>query len=148
MQPILPFLGAGLVALGCATPATQSPTLNAVLLETCAPSDGPAVTLFLTEQAAVDSYPSPPYLAISVYRPLRQILGRRFDLSPDAPGPGSGQACGAGGTCAPAPGATIAFGGMNADSTIGVTYRLDAADGRVLSGAVRARLSPVPRRCL
>jgi len=146
-QRALSLLGAGLLALGCTTSATQSPTLNAMLLETCAPWDGPAVALFLTEQAAVDSYPSSPYSSITVYQSLAELLGRRFDLGPDTPNLGSGSVCPATGECATAPVAMIAFGGLNPDSTIGVTYRLEAADGRVLSGAAQARLSPIPRRC-
>ena len=139
---------AGLVVLGCATPGPQAPILNAVLVETCAPWDGPAVALFLTEQPAVDSYPSPPYSAIVVYRGLSQLLGRRFEVGPDTPNLGSGQACPAAGSCAPAPGATIAFGGLNPDRTVGVTYRLEVAGRPVLTGRARARLSPMPRRCL
>ena len=146
MRPSLPIVG--LVALGCATPLPQGPTLNAVLVETCAPWDGPAVALFLTERAAVDSYPSPPYSAITVYRSLPQLLGRRFEVSPDTPNLGSGQACPAADGCAPVPGATIAFGGLNPDRTVGVTYRLEVAGRPVLTGRTRARLSPIPRRCL
>jgi hypothetical protein len=138
----------GLVALGCATPATPGPTLNTVLVETCAPWDGPAVALFLTEHAAVDSYPSPPYSAITVYRSLPQLLGRRFEVGPDTPNLGSGQVCPGAGSCTPAPGATIAFGGLNPDGTVGVIYRLEVAGGPVQTGRVRARLSPMPRRCL
>ena len=146
MRQSLPIVG--LVVLGCATPLPQGPTLNAVLVETCAPWDGPAVALFLTERAAVDSYPSPPYSAITVYRSLPQLLGRRFEVGPDTPNLGSGQACPATGNCAPGRGASIAFGGLNPDRTVGVAYRLEVAGRPVLTGRVRARLSPMPRRCL
>jgi hypothetical protein len=146
MRPSLPIVG--LVALGCATPLPQGPTLNAVLVETCAPWDGPAVALFLTEQPAVDSYPAPPYREITLYHRLPQLLGRRFEVGPDTPNLGSGQSCPAAGDCAPVPSATIAFGGLNPDGTIGVIYRLEVAGGPVQAGRARARLSPVPRRCL
>lgn len=146
MRPSLPIVG--LVVLGCATPLPQAPILNAVLVETCAPWDGAAVALFLTERAAVDSYPSPPYSAITVYRDLPKLLGRRFEVGRDTPNLGSGHACPATGPCVPAPGASIAFGGLNPDGTIEVTYRLEASGGAVLTGRARARLSPIPRRCL
>lgn len=146
MRPSLPI--AGLVVLGCATPLPQGTTLNAVLVETCAPWDGAAVALFLTERAAVDSYPAPPYSSITVYRSLPQLLGRRFEVGPDTPNLGSGHACPETGACVPVPGASIAFGGLNPDGTIEVTYRLEASGGPVLTGRARARLSPNPRRCL
>ena len=137
----------GLFALGCASPDMVDPSLNGALVQTCAPWDGPAVALFLTDQPAVATYPSAPYSSIVVYRSLSAALGKRFDIGPEAQNVGYAQSCPVGGECQPARGAWVSFGGFNADSTVQVEYRIDMTTARVMRGSVRARFHPTAALC-
>ena len=137
----------GLLALGCTTPDMVDPSLNGALVQTCAPWDGPAVALFLTDQPAVATYPSAPYSSIVVYRSVSDVLGKRFDVSPETQNVGYAQICPSGGECQPARGAWVSFGAFNADSTVRVEYRIDMAPDRVMRGKARARFHPTAALC-
>ena len=138
---------ASLLVIACASSDVAGPGPNAALVQTCAPWDGAAVALFLTDQPSVPTYPTAPYTEITVYHGVSQITGRRFDVGPDTPSTGFAQECPQTGACAPARTASVAFGELNADSTIAVSYRLESASGRVLRGEVRPRLSPMAALC-
>jgi hypothetical protein len=138
---------AGMIALACTAPESLGPGLNAALVQTCAPWDGPAVALFLTDQPAVATYPTPPYSAITVYKGVSEVMGRHFTVSPDSQNVGYANACPAVGDCQPARSASVTFHQLDADSTVEVEYRIDFALNRIVSGRVRARLHPAAGFC-
>jgi hypothetical protein len=138
---------AGLLVISCQASETMRPAPYAALVETCAPWDGAAITVFLTEQPTAEPFPPAPYSAISVYRSLAEVLGRRFELTEATGSLGAGQVCPSTGACYPARGVAISFQGLNPDSTVGLTYRLEASPGQVTGGRVRARLSALRRLC-
>ena len=137
----------GLIALACQAPRTLAPTLNAALVPTCAPWDGPAIALFLTEQPAVATHPQPPYWSITVYRSISDIVGQDFVVSAETQNLGQGQVCPSVGECYPAPMASVSFREFNADSTVEVTYRIELTSDSVITGRGRARLHPASGRC-
>ncbi|HEY9384057.1 MAG TPA: hypothetical protein VIP80_11155 [Gemmatimonadales bacterium] len=136
-----------LAPLACQAPQSVDESPSAALLQTCAPWDGPAVSLFLTDSPGASTYPAPPYRAITIYRDLNEVLGERFEVTATTPQVGIAQDCASAGRCAPVLGAAVQFGGLGADSTILVTYRFQRAAGRVQSGIVKARLYPQARMC-
>ena len=137
----------GLIALACQTTQPLSPPLNAALVQTCAPFDGPAIALFLTDQPAVATYPQPPYSGITIYRSVSEVLDRQFDVSPATQNLGSAQICPATGECQTAKAASVTFRGLAADSTVEVTYRLEPTSGKPITGQGRARLHPAAGMC-
>jgi hypothetical protein len=137
----------GLLALACTAPESLPSAPNAALVQTCAPWDGPAVALFLTDQPAVATYPSAPYAAIMVYRSISAVVGHHFDVSPESQNLGQAQICPAVGECQPANGASVSFRELRADSTVEVEYRLDLAPNRVMTGKGRARFYPTAALC-
>jgi len=138
---------AGLVILACETPSDVAPPPYAALLQTCAPWDGPAVALFLTDVPAAASYPPPPYSAITIHRGIAAVLGHGFEVGSETRELGFGQICPADDECRPARSASITFSGMNADSTVQVAYRFELAQGGILKGKARARFHPEPALC-
>ena len=136
----------GFLVLACEAPSERVPPPYATLVQTCAPWDGPAVALFLTDQPAV-GYPPPPYHAIMVYRGVSEVLGHRFDVGTETQNLGSAQVCLVNTECRQAGSAAITFGGMGADSTVQVTYRLDLGPDGSLKGKALARLHPAPALC-
>ena len=149
-MPLLGSLRPGLASLlfvACASSDVAGPGPNAALVQTCAPWDGAAVALFLTDQPPVPTYPTAPYTEITLYHGVSEITSRRFEIGPETPNTGFAQECPQAGVCVPARAASVAFGELNADSTIAVSYRLESASGRVVRGEVRPRLSPMAARC-
>jgi hypothetical protein len=137
----------GLLALACLPQETRDPAPNVALVQTCAPWDGPAIALFVTDQPAVATYPSPPYSSITIYRSVSEVLNRSFEVGVTTQNVGSGGVCPAMGECTPARTATVSFGGLEADSTVAVTYRIEASPDRVIAGKGRARLNPAHEMC-
>ena len=54
---------------------------HATVTSTCAPNDGPAVTIYLSAAAAGTLEPSTPYLRIAVWQPLNALSGRSWSLA-------------------------------------------------------------------
>lgn len=136
----------GLIGLACQAP-TADAHLNAALVTTCAPWDGAAVALFLTERPAVAAFPDPPYWGITVYKSMADVQGHQFDVSPESQNVGYGQVCPAVGDCYPARAASVRFGNLAPDSVVDVTYRMELTPGAVLRGTALARLYRMPGRC-
>jgi hypothetical protein len=136
-----------LAPLACQAPQSVDESPSATLLQTCAPWDGPAVSLFLTDSPAVSTYPAPPYRSITIYRDVSEVLGEQFEVTAITQQVGIAQDCASAGRCTPVVGAAVRFGGLGADSTILVTYRFQRAGGGVQSGIVKARLYPQARLC-
>ena len=138
------------VAAGCQPMRTDEGSAAGFtsLVQTCAPWDGPAVTLFLADHPPGTGYPTPPYSSISIYKSVSGIEGRSFEVSPTTQSIGIGQVCPAEGRCAPSGRASLRFGHMAADSTIEVRYYLEESPGGAIrSGSARTRLLLSPGFC-
>lgn len=136
-----------LAPLACQASQSVDESPSAALLQTCAPWDGPAVSLFLTDSPAVSTYPAPPYRSITIYRDVAELLGKRFEVTATTQQIGIAQDCPSAGRCTSVLAAAVQFGGLRADSTILVTYRFERAPGGVQNGIVKARLYPQARMC-
>lgn len=136
-----------LAPLACRVPQSIDDSPNAALIRTCAPWDGPAASLFLTDRPAVPTYPTPPYRSITIYRDVTELVGQRFEVTATTQQVGIAQDCPSAGSCTSALGATVQFRGLSADSTMLVTYRFESVPGEVQNGSVRARVYPRAGMC-
>lgn len=68
-------------------------------------------------------------------------LGACLVMACGASGPGAAPSDG------PGDAAWVSFGGLETDSTIAVTYRVEVSSGRLLRGRARARLHPRSMFC-
>lgn len=135
------------LSAACTASEPTNDTRFAALVQTCAPWDGPAVSLFLTDGAAAPGYPTAPYSAITIYKNVSQLEGKQFSVTSGTMNLGSAEDCPRVGQCAQVAGASVRFGTLAADSTMTVTYLLDLGGGRVLRGAVQPRVYPPPGFC-
>ena len=143
-------LGMALCALsagGCISDGIPTPAFHASLHETCAPTDGPAMTLYLTEQPVATSTPERPYTSVSVYHTAAALAGKRFTISSGSLGIGVAQDCPAQGDCTSPPSVTVTFGDLHADSTIAVTYKVTRNGGQLVAGSTVAKIQPGHRIC-
>jgi len=136
-----------LVAGGCNGSDGPGDVRNAALLQTCGPTDGPAVTLFLTEQPASAEWPERPYSAITVYRDIAGVAGKRFDVSATSGSVGQGFVCPETGDCETASSASVTFGQLASDSTIAAEFRVSLAGNEIVRGSARARYHPLSQLC-
>jgi hypothetical protein len=137
---------AGLAMVACNGDNIPVRDQNAALLQSCGPTDGPAVTLVLTDQPASAEWPAPPYSAITVYRALGDVVGRHFDFNQTITSGGQAFVCPAVGDCEAATSASVTFGTFKADSTIAASYRIVAPSGS-LRGSALARYHPLSMLC-
>ncbi len=71
------------MGLGCRSDATVAPPAGlpyAVASRSCAPTDGPAVTIVLMAERVQSSAPAVPSLSLHVWHPLESLRGRTFSL--------------------------------------------------------------------
>ncbi len=129
------------LAPACQTEGPAQPALYARLARSCAPFDGPAVTLYLSDHPIEAAVPSPPYRMISVYRAVDDVLGHSFTLENSAQ-LGSASNCVTESDCRPSVTTSVSFGALGSDSIVKVSYRFDT-----LSGSVSPRLDPTPAFC-
>lgn len=98
----------GWLAPACQTEEPPQPSVYATLTRSCAPFDGPAVTLYLSEHPIEGAVPAPPYDMISVYRGLGEVLGQSILV--ESTQVGSAVKCLSASDCRPYSGAVIKFG--------------------------------------
>ena len=133
------------LAPACETESPPQPSVYATLTRSCAPFDGPAVTLYLSEHPIEGVVPAPPYNMISVYRGLDAVLGQSILV--ESTQAGSAVKCLSASDCRPYSGAVIKFGALRSDSTISVNYRIFLSAESELSGSVFPKLDPAPALC-
>ena len=129
------------LAPACETETPPQPSVYASLTRSCAPFDGPAVTLYLSEHPIEGAVPAPPYDMISVYRGLDEVLGQSILVTTQV---GSAVKCLSASDCRPYSGAVIKFGALRSDSTISVNYRIFLSAESELSGSLSPKLDPAP----
>lgn len=54
---------------------------HAVAVRSCAPNDGPAVTIYLSSDEVETSEPSPPYLRLAIWQPVGVLANRTWSLA-------------------------------------------------------------------
>ena len=134
------------LAPACETEEPPQPPVYASLRRSCAPFDGPAVTLYLSDHPIDGAVPAPPYDMISVYRGLDAVFGQSILV--ESSQVGSAAKCLSGSECRPyIGGAVIKFGALRSDSTIAVSYRIFLSAENELSGSVYPKLDPAPALC-
>lgn len=122
---------------GCAAGADGAPGVEWPYAEAradCAPWDGPATTIILSESPIGDSLPG-AYLEISVYRSLTRVAGRT-SIEGEPASTMSARMCQGNTPCIAADAGWVDL--TEADSTLVGRYRLRLIDGRTLTGAISA----------
>lgn len=110
----------------------------------CAPWDGPAVTLYLSERALDSLPPSSGQLTVTLWVGRDQAVGRTFRSSDD-PVRGAALDCRTPSACEPASVWRVSLRGFARDTLDGsVDLRLG---GRVVAGSFRARWMPKRMLC-
>lgn len=70
--------------LGCSQKGALPPPEDfpyAIALRSCAPHDGPAVTIYLSSEEVESPQPSPPYLQIAIWQPVGTLANRTWSLA-------------------------------------------------------------------
>jgi hypothetical protein len=135
-------LGLGGCAAGAGGPAeTQWP--YAVARPDCAPWDGPATAMLLSESPIADP-PVAPYLSFSVYRSVTRMEHRSRVQGKQADGMAA-TFCPRDGACLPADDGWIDL--SLADSIVVGRYSLRVPDGRELAGRFAAPMQNRPILC-
>jgi len=111
---------------------------HAYLQRTCAPWDGPATTLFLSNGDAVGGVVPQPYLMISVYESVSRAAGERYRITPRSGDIGAALACAGESECEALSEAVVQFGPLDERAPARVMLRLTHADGHTEGGEVVA----------
>jgi hypothetical protein len=115
----------------------SGPLAHAVARQTCAPWDGPAVSIVLAGDSLAAEIPSPPYVEFRIYRSIDLLSGRTVRFTRTSSDSGSVVSCGADGSCESTDG-EIDFGAVREPADLTGRYRVLVA-GRWVTGALRAR---------
>jgi benzodiazapine receptor len=110
----------------------------AIAAADCAPWDGAATSIYLSEVGDAVRLPPPaPYLHIIIYEDGERLSGLHVTLGGQDAGSGTAVRCQADDQCSAANAGTVEFGRAEADGTLLGKYGLEFADGPV-SGTFRA----------
>lgn len=107
----------------------------------CAPWDGAALTIVLTQVVMDDPFATAfPHARITSYRPPSRLAGSSLDWSGPGHDEGYAAACDSAGACTPATGVELRFDGEQPDPARlrGILY-MELEDGRVIGGPFDAR---------
>lgn len=69
--------------LGCSQNGVLAPPdgfPHAVAVRSCAPNDGPAVSIYLSRAEVTTLEPTPPYLRIAIWQPVGTVANRTWSL--------------------------------------------------------------------
>jgi hypothetical protein len=137
---LLPVIAFTLVGCGSApvrgAPAS-GPLSHAVARQTCAPWDGPAVSLVLAGDSLSAESVSPPYVEFRIYRSADQIAGQAFRFSVSSSDSGLALSCGGSERCDPVE-AELEFDAVAPPRGLTGQYRL-LLGGAWTTGSFRAR---------
>ncbi|MDH4132677.1 MAG: hypothetical protein OEW17_07790 [Gemmatimonadota bacterium] len=110
---------------------------HAVAIGECAPWDGAATTVYLTEVPYSDQLPR-PYLRLAVYHGINEVAGQRWDVGAGHEQDGLPSLCPAGGACVNARSGWIAFGARSAEDPLEGSYDITFENGQRLAGGFSA----------
>jgi benzodiazapine receptor len=121
--------------------SVAGPLSQGVAVADCAPYDGPATSIFLSESSDIDTLPpAPPYLQLIIYEPGARLSARRVEFGRVEGGSGIALRCQPGGECATTNRGTVEFGAPQEDGSLLGSYRLTFS-GDTVAGTFRARWS-------
>lgn len=128
--------------VACATGGEHAPPAaeewnHAVAMADCAPWDGPATTVYLTQVPYSDSLP-PPSLRLAVYHGVDEVAGARWDVGLDNDQDGVPTLCPEAGACVPAQRGWVEFEAREAGGPLVGRYDLMFDDGRRRTGRFTA----------
>lgn len=125
-----------IVAITLPTSA-DSPFLHALIRNSCAPWDGPAIELTLTKERAQCNRTDGPFLALGVWRGLPIHAGQEVKFGSGS-NDGFASQCTKVGECERAESGTIVFDKFERGSTVSGHYELHFKGGRTLTGSFDA----------
>ena len=130
-----------LAALGVfVAPACDEPAASLVeyrmswVQADCAPWDGPALTVYLTDSPADSAKYEAAHLSVSVWRGVVGLEGGRIDLAKD----GAASRCAASGDCTPATAGWIRFDHVDPDVHVAGRFLIQFA-GSTVQGSFDAQ---------
>ena len=137
--------------LGCSQKGALAPPEDfphAIAVRSCAPHDGPAVTIYLSSEEVESPQPSPPYLRIAIWQAVGALANRSWSLAvSSAEGSASFHAT----TSAHemASGGTVRVTTVSADSTLEGTIDVTfPTAGRIRGGFIAQYVyPPAPALC-
>lgn len=136
---------AALTAIGVFHNSRQAPAagggaaLEGFAAADCAPWDGAATSIYLSD--ATDSGripPPPPYLQLIIYQPAARLVDHRVEFGRMEDGSGIAVRCQAGGGCATSNRGSVEFGAAGEDGALLGSYTIDFS-GDTVAGTFRAR---------
>lgn len=126
----------------CATGGEMSPPAaeewsHAVAMADCAPWDGPATTVYLTQVPYSDSLPSPS-LRLALYHGIDEVAGRRWSVGLDNDRDGLPSYCPVLGDCVLTRSGWVEFEARDASGPLAGSYDLILQNGRRITGQFAA----------
>jgi len=113
----------------------------------CAPWDGSATSIYLSEETDLERLPpAPPYLQLIIYESGARLSMLRVTLGRQEEGSGIAVRCGLGGKCASSSMGTVQFDLLEPGGDLIGSYQVDFAGG-VVAGTFRARWSSRAALC-
>jgi hypothetical protein len=135
----------------CATGGDEPPPVveewnHAVAMADCAPWDGPATTVYLT-QVPYQAELARPFLRLTIHHGVSEMPGHRWEVGTDHDREGLPWLCPDSGECATARTGWIAFEGREAEDPLRGSYDLTFEDGRRVVGRFVAPVLERPALC-
>jgi len=121
------------------------PTLGVAVAD-CAPWDGSATSIFLSDAPDERLPPPLPYLQLIIYEPGPRLTTRRIELGRMEDGSGIALRCQSGGACATSNRGTVEFDAPGPDGSLAGAYRI-IFSGDTVAGTFRAGWSPRTAIC-
>ncbi len=119
----------------------SGPPAEGVAAADCAPWDGSATSIYLSESPELGVLPPPPpYLQMIIYEPGSQLSARAITLGRLEGGSGIAVRCQVGGGCATSNRGTVTFNDPDEDGSLLGSYQLTFASDTI-AGTFRARWS-------
>lgn len=120
-------------AMACATGGDASPPAatewaHAVAMADCAPWDGAATSIYLT-QVPYDDHLARPFFRLTIYHGLGELPGQRWEVGTDHDRDGVPWLCPASGECATARTGWIGFEARTGEGPLRGSYDLTFEDG-------------------
>jgi len=131
-------------------PTMEGPTAfaHAAYHDDCAPWDGAAVTLYLSDQAVPGPHSPPrPHVSVALYRPLGSLVGSTFRWEGRDGQQGHVSRCPAQGDCQEASAVWIRLVSLGPDGLLEGEVRLDFGVGDVVEGTFEAVRIPFEPLC-
>jgi hypothetical protein len=134
---------------GCAAGAGGRPATwaHATAQPDCAPWDGAATTIALSDAPLEASPEARPTLRLTIYQPLHSVGGARWMLGESKPGGAMALWCPSAGDCATIGDGWVEVNPLRDGGSLGGRYRLRLADGSLLTGQFAAEVRRIRMLC-